>query len=107
MIKSVKRSLQKARYPEMVPAAMMIKDTGGAAILVPSHENTIGDSRDNGKQLPQTKNKRAPKPLEDFFNAGDLRSDYMVLQGDAYDQIDALPDNSVDLFITSPPYWGL
>jgi site-specific DNA-methyltransferase (cytosine-N4-specific) len=29
------------------------------------------------------------------------------LQGDAYDLIERLPENSVDLVITSPPYWGL
>ncbi len=28
-------------------------------------------------------------------------------QGDAFDLLDALPESSVDLFITSPPYWGL
>ena len=31
----------------------------------------------------------------------------MVVHGDAYDLIDHLPPNSVDLVITSPPYWGL
>ncbi|WP_433724620.1 DNA-methyltransferase [Actinoplanes sp. CA-051413] len=30
-----------------------------------------------------------------------------VREGDAYDLIDKLPPNSVDLLITSPPYWGL
>jgi DNA modification methylase len=29
-----------------------------------------------------------------------------VLLGDAYDLLDELPRNSVDLIITSPPYWG-
>lgn len=30
-----------------------------------------------------------------------------VSQGDAYDLVAELPPNSVDLLITSPPYWGL
>lgn len=30
-----------------------------------------------------------------------------VHEGDAYDLLDKLPENSVDLIITSPPYWGL
>ncbi|MFB9443019.1 site-specific DNA-methyltransferase [Dactylosporangium vinaceum] len=30
-----------------------------------------------------------------------------VWQGDAYDLMAKLPDESVDLIITSPPYWGL
>lgn len=29
-----------------------------------------------------------------------------VLHGDAFDLLDALPRNSIDLVITSPPYWG-
>ena len=32
---------------------------------------------------------------------------YLVLQGDAFDTIDLLPTASIDLVITSPPYWGL
>lgn len=30
-----------------------------------------------------------------------------IVHGDAFDLLDALPANSVDLVITSPPYWGL
>src|SRR5262245_19303160 len=30
-----------------------------------------------------------------------------VLNGDAYDLLGSLPNESVDLLITSPPYWGL
>lgn len=30
-----------------------------------------------------------------------------VLHGDAYDLLDTLDDDSVDLVVTSPPYWGL
>lgn len=35
------------------------------------------------------------------------RDDSWVEQGDAYDLLGALPAASVDLIITSPPYWGL
>jgi len=31
---------------------------------------------------------------------------FQIEHGDAYDLLRALPDNSVDLIITSPPYWG-
>ncbi|HWB08610.1 MAG TPA: DNA methyltransferase [Pirellulales bacterium] len=34
-------------------------------------------------------------------------SRWAVIQGDAYDLVSRLPDESVDLIITSPPYWGL
>ena len=30
-----------------------------------------------------------------------------ILQGDVYEQIEHVPDASIDLCITSPPYWGL
>ena len=30
-----------------------------------------------------------------------------VRQGDAFDLIKCLPDDSIDLVLTSPPYWGL
>lgn len=33
--------------------------------------------------------------------------DFRVYQGDAFDLITQLPDASLDLIITSPPYWGL
>lgn len=33
--------------------------------------------------------------------------DVQIVQGDAFDLIDQLPDQSVDLILTSPPYWGL
>jgi len=29
------------------------------------------------------------------------------LQGDVFDNIKKLDDNSIDCFVTSPPYWGL
>lgn len=32
---------------------------------------------------------------------------FKILQGDAFDLMQDLPDNSIDLIITSPPYWGL
>lgn len=40
---------------------------------------------------------------------GDLSIDQVensILPGDAFDLIDRLPEESVDLVITSPPYWG-
>jgi site-specific DNA-methyltransferase (cytosine-N4-specific) len=30
-----------------------------------------------------------------------------VCQGDAFDLIEQIPDHSIDLILTSPPYWGL
>ena len=32
---------------------------------------------------------------------------WQIRQGDAFDLIDQLPQDSVDLLLTSPPYWGL
>jgi DNA modification methylase len=45
--------------------------------------------------------------LKKFFPAEDSGDRFLVLHGDAYELIDALPDKSIDLCITSPPYWGL
>ena len=42
-----------------------------------------------------------------FFAKGARKSSTLVAQGDAFDLTDFLPANSVDLVITSPPYWGL
>jgi len=30
-----------------------------------------------------------------------------ILVGDAMDKLKELPDESVDMVVTSPPYWGL
>lgn len=30
-----------------------------------------------------------------------------IVQGDAFEQVQTLPENSVDSVVTSPPYWGL
>lgn len=49
----------------------------------------------------------AKAPLSQFFARQKVKQDVLVLAGDAYDLLDMLPDQSVDLVITSPPYWGL
>jgi site-specific DNA-methyltransferase (cytosine-N4-specific) len=107
MIKTVKRTPQKTRYSEQAPAFSVLKDGGCAAILASPRANGIADSSSTGKRLSDTGNKSTLELLEDFIQAGSHGSGYLVFQGDAYDLIDALPDKSVDLFITSPPYWGL
>lgn len=45
--------------------------------------------------------------IEQFLNAPAPVVRYLVLQGDAFDLIDDLPADSIDLVVTSPPYWGL
>lgn len=37
----------------------------------------------------------------------DVPEDGEVWSGDAFDLADKLPENSIDLIVTSPPYWGL
>ena len=32
---------------------------------------------------------------------------YSILEGDVFARLAELPDGSVDLVLTSPPYWGL
>ena len=44
--------------------------------------------------------------LADFF-APQSTTDAICLNADAFDAIDCLPTQSVDLVLTSPPYWGL
>lgn len=106
MRKAVHRSSQKTRYPEHTPASLLLKDGGSAAVLAPPHTSAMADSRSNAELVSDNGSKIA-KLLGDFVKAAGHGPDYLVLQGDAYDLIDALPDKSVDLFITSPPYWGL
>ena len=45
--------------------------------------------------------------IANFFGKNEPAERFLVLAGDAYDLLDHLPPKSVDLFITSPPYWGL
>jgi site-specific DNA-methyltransferase (cytosine-N4-specific) len=45
--------------------------------------------------------------LKAFLSGPHRGEPCLALQGDAFDLLDSLPDSSVDLFITSPPYWGL
>ena len=85
----------------------MLKDGECATVLVPPHTNEIPDSRNQEARSSDNRRKSAAELFQDFAKAGSHGSGYLVLQGDAYDLIDALPDKSVDLFITSPPYWGL
>lgn len=44
---------------------------------------------------------------QDFFLPGYVERKGACLLGDAFDVMDNLPPASVDLVITSPPYWGL
>jgi DNA modification methylase len=45
--------------------------------------------------------------LSGFLRKGGGIEAAKIVQGDAYDLVDLLPSSSVDLVITSPPYWGL
>lgn len=45
--------------------------------------------------------------LAAFLSGRRATTPCLALHGDAFDLLDLLPDASVDLFITSPPYWGL
>jgi site-specific DNA-methyltransferase (adenine-specific) len=40
-------------------------------------------------------------------NDGNVYGSSQLLHGDAFDLIPTIQDNSIDLLITSPPYWGL
>jgi len=53
----------------------------------------VGTHRNKGRSS-------APQdlPIEEVENS--------ILRGDAFDIVDRLPEESVDLVITSPPYWG-
>lgn len=44
--------------------------------------------------------------IRDFFSPYSVALGACV-RGDAYDLLDELPQESIDLIITSPPYWGL
>lgn len=48
--------------------------------------------------------KRLATEVSDLFSNAD---DQRVLEGDARDLLKTLPDSSVDLVVTSPPYWSI
>ncbi len=107
MNKAVKHSSQKTRYPEQPRAPLVLRDGECAAAIATHQASAIIDSRNGRKQWFNDGTKSPASQLREFVNAGDRGLNCLVFQGDAYDLIDALPDKSVDLFITSPPYWGL
>ena len=45
--------------------------------------------------------------LEEYVREKSDDRPYLILHGDAFDLIDQLPADSIDLAITSRPYWGL
>jgi site-specific DNA-methyltransferase (cytosine-N4-specific) len=74
----------------------------------------LGRSRSSGSVTlrpeangAEARSDSAHDALESFLSPPRAQLDYLVLQGDAYDLIDKLPKHSVDLVLTSPPYWGL
>jgi DNA modification methylase len=107
MNKVIKQSSQKTRYSEQTPVSLVLRDGESTTVLTPPITTAIADSGSGGLPGSDIISKSAASLLGKFLKAGDTGSDYLVFQGDAYDLIDAIPDKSVDLFITSPPYWGL
>lgn len=63
-------------------------------------------SRSSGNGATGHLNGNTAHALEDFL-AKKASAKALVAHGDAFDLIEKLPANSVDLVITSPPYWGL
>ena len=53
------------------------------------------DKHDNSKTLEKTNDQILPNNLRPF-----------VFIGDVIEQLKRIPGNSIDLAITSPPYWG-
>ena len=53
-------------------------------------------------------NKQLSLPLTTQLKLASKRSNdaFRVLHGDAFDLFDQMPADSIDLVITSPPYWG-
>ena len=93
--------LMKARRLSPKEAARAAKRSGYAPLL--SNGANAAALRETHAPLPQ----QGTSALQEFVHAQDPTLRYIVLQGDAFDLIDALPPNSIDLVITSPPYWGL
>jgi hypothetical protein len=50
---------------------------------------------------------RYQEQMQRVFCDENSRSRAVVIEGDAFELIDLIPSDSVDLVITSPPYWGL
>jgi len=70
-------------------------------------KNTRQLSHVNGEEAKQLAGHAPASPITDFFAHPDPACRALVIHGDAFDLIDRVPANSVDLVITSPPYWGL
>jgi DNA modification methylase len=69
------------------------------------HRTTEQENASNGDSHQSTVKNAAI--LKAFLSRPQRGEPCLALQGDAFDLLDFLPDDSVDLFITSPPYWGL
>src|SRR6266540_6924665 len=59
------------------------------------------------KQLPLSLMLKATETDDGTNEVRLSRPTGRVIQGNAYDLISGLPDDSIDLIISSPPYWGL
>jgi site-specific DNA-methyltransferase (cytosine-N4-specific) len=67
------------------------------------NQTELGGNHTGGITAPAPpKIRKSQKPAV----AGSTTGQRTFQQGDAYDLIAALPKNSVDLIVTSPPYWG-
>lgn len=97
MSKAAKHRSRRIGYPESDSSALVLKEESVADSLLPVAERVrqFNSSGENAELITS------------FFKTGGTGSHCLVLQGDAYNLIDQLPEKSVDLFITSPPYWGL
>ena len=40
-----------------------------------------------------------------MYNINDILN--VILKGNALEMLKKIPDESIDMYITSPPYWGL
>lgn len=64
--------------------------------------NTLRSSN-LGAQLDNTEFRRI---ASDGFGNYWASNNHLLVKGDAFDLVKSLPQNSLDLIITSPPYWG-
>lgn len=78
--------------------------TESSSRLIPkSSIKTVDQDRNGHCKAPICPENRG---LEPFFRQCE-RPDHLILHGDAYDLVESLPEHSIDLVLTSPPYWGL
>jgi len=109
MAKRKKTSRRGVKYPVLAVKPYAVREGfEPPAVVTAAPVSSIQRYEENG--APSVESSAPDKTttmMSSFFARNEARQDFLVFAGDAYDLLDSLPEESVDLALTSPPYWGL